>query len=511
VIKLGFLDRIFNRGIEINKSVGSGAVDMRPIEVAGRGGLVEIPDISIDNLYICESMFYKSDILRLVIKSLIMETTRNGLEIKPKFNKKCTKCGNIVDISDDKCGNCGNSIFRKPNEFERNKLNELMKSINLNKQSLLDVITDILYNINIYDNAYCIVRKQYMYNKNGQIIGAKPIEVISGDVYKIHLIISKDGRIGMNDYSNKYIAFCPEHRNEKYEVDDIRNAKCPICGKQVIRAVAYYNIDGRYYLGEGEIKHVKKFTHSIGYGYSPILTLLRKILILLEQERYIQKAYSLERPPKGLLFLKANRNSVLKAWEMAKKIAQQNPHSLAPIAIEDFSNTQSGKIAEYVDLSFSLEESRLEGYRQEIRRQIASFYGIGNIYQNDMEGAGGLNSEGLQITITNKAIAFERKLVDDLIEWILKQYGIQDYKIILRTNEEIDISAKIKRERDRLELCERLMNLGYDVKIYEDENSELQFKLEGKIQQDISEMNGGADEEEQLWQNIAQSFNKNGE
>ena len=131
MIKLGFLDRIFNRGIEINKSVGSGAVDMRPIEVAGRGGLVEIPDISIDNLYICESMFYKSDILRLVIKSLIMETTRNGLEIKPKFNKKCTKCGNIADISDDKCGNCGNSIFRKPNEFERNKLNELMKSINL--------------------------------------------------------------------------------------------------------------------------------------------------------------------------------------------------------------------------------------------------------------------------------------------------------------------------------------------------------------------------------------------
>ena len=79
------------------------------------------------------------------------------------------------------------------------------------------------------------------------------------------------------------------------------------------------------------------------------MTLLRKILILLEQERYIQKAYSLERPPKGLLFLKANRNSVLKAWEMAKKIAQQNPHSLAPITIEDFSNTQSGKIAEYVE------------------------------------------------------------------------------------------------------------------------------------------------------------------
>ena len=51
----------------------------------------------------------------------------------------------------------------------------------------------------------------------------------------------------------KFILYGFQHRNEKYEADDIKNARCPVCGKQMMRAVAYYDIDGRYYLGEGEI------------------------------------------------------------------------------------------------------------------------------------------------------------------------------------------------------------------------------------------------------------------
>lgn len=466
-----------------------GRVMMRPTDLGyvktGVVDIARIPFIPL-GLKFAENLFYSSDTLRTVIRSIVWETFRNGLYIEPKFQFKCKKCGATYDEPVGHCDVCGNRDFREPSRKERERVEKWVEKANINEQSLIEVLQDIDFDLNIFDNAYVVVRKKYFYDDDGKIIGAEPIEVIRGDVHNIRIVMSGDGRYGYTPDGDSLVMFCPEHRDRMHMISPKEYAekngviKCPICGRQMLLAYAEYNKHSRkMFLGPGEVLHVKKFTHGIGYGYPMPLTLAMKILILMKMDYYVLMSYHIQRPPKGILILRANRDAVAKAWQFLEEATRTNPWRIVPLVIEGTERVGARRVAEWIDMSLKIDETTLMSYRDELRRSIGAAYGVMPLFQGDMSVGAGLANQGLQITVTNRAVEQEQRIFNDkVIPWIMKQLGVSDWAVRLKPHEEKDLTAQLQRELMRIQKAQQLIQLGYKVSLKEGPDG-IDFEVEG--------------------------------
>lgn len=485
-----FVKGWFTRGADVTVTTTSYGLpnvgEVRPIDgyvQTGTKDLAKIPyyPLPLDTVY---DLYNNSDILRMVIDKLVKETFRNGLWIKPKYQAKCVTCHTEFDEKIDKCPVCGSTKFVYPAESEKYRIKKWMDEVNLNGQTLKEVLIDIDYDLNLFDNAFVLVRKQYYFDDDGNIIKAKPIELLRASPIMMNLIMDKEGRLGRDDYGN-VVAFCPEHRDHVISVDPEKfangEAKCEICGKKLVPA--YYVAergDRRVYYTKGEVLHVKKFTHGVGYGYPMPFTLWSKLMILIKMDMFILWAYHLQRSPYGILFIKGREEDIARAWQAAKEEARVNPYSIVPIAVPDAVGDK--KFVEYIDLSYKADDIDFIQYRNEIRKTIGAAYGVSPIFQADSSVGGGLANEGLQLTVTNRAVESEQAIFNEkILPWIMKQYGWDDWVVQLVHAEEKDLMARYERILTRIKIAKELAAMGYEPKLVErDDGIDFEYKYTGQ-------------------------------
>jgi len=430
----------------------------------GVSDIAKMPTIPFMGFRFCYDLYQYSDLLRTIVRSITHETFRNGLAISKKFAVKCTICGAEYSTVVDHCEVCGSKKLREPNIKEYQYLKDWVKDVNFNDQSLLDVLRDVDTDVNIIDNAFIAVVKQYFYDEDGAVVGAKPLEVLRASPERIHFVMDRDGRFGRSD-DGRVVLFCLEHR-DKYklvEEDKAEDARCDVCGKKLYPA--YYRVlkssGGKYlYYTNGEILHFKKFTSGIGYGLPPVFSVWQKVMILMKQDYFILTAYHLERPPKGLLILKGNRESIDKAWRRLQEESRINPHMIYPLIIEGGKDVRN--VVEWLDLTLRSTDIDFIQFREEMRRTIGALWGVMPIFTGDTSSGFGLANEGLQILVTNRAVEIEQEIYNKkVLPWLMDQLGIQDWTIELIPNEGRDIVAKLQREQLRIQNAAAMAQLGY--------------------------------------------------
>ena len=418
-------------------------------------------------------IYYMSDLLRTVIKALVDETTRNGILIEKKFAVKCNDCGAEYSTVVQQCSRCFSTNLRRPSLDEYMFLKKFIEDVNFNDQTLIEVVRQILVDLNVLDNAYMGVVKDYYFNGDGEVVAAEVKEVLRVNPETVEIIMDNSGRYA-NTEDGKVVMFCLEHR-DKYRVVDreqVLEARCSICNKKMYPAYfrvrkGVYGSDYIYYTN-GEILHIKKFTPGVGYGISPLLALWQKLLILIKQDLFIHTAYDLQRPPKGILVIRGNRDSVAKAWNRLMEEAKANPHMIYPLIVPPTFGiggaTQRGRVVEWVDLSWKPEDVTLTNYRDEVRRSVGAMYGVQPIFYAQ-SGSRGLANEGLQITVTNRAVKMEQMLINEkVLKWLVRQLGVEDWLLKLNPSETRDMLAQLEREDMRINLAEKMRKLGYGVK-----------------------------------------------
>lgn len=446
----------------------------------------KIPNIPLGFKF-CYDLYNYNDVVRTIVRTLVGETFRNGMSVKERFVLKCNQCKYEYDTEVDKCKHCGNDKnnkdglgFRRPDQDEKRDLEKLMKDVNMNDETIKDVLMAVATDVNVIDNAFLVVRKRYGYNSKNEVEAAEVIEVLRGATIALKLVQNTQGRYGRTD-DHQYVMFCLEHRTEKYELkeEDLKDPKkayCRHCGLKMYPAYYVYDQTGyvtpirsglqRVYFTNGEILHFKKFSHGVGYGFPPMLSIWIKALILMKMDWFILQAYNLQRPPKGMLVMKANRESVQKSWEKVKDEARQNPFMIYPLIVEP-DGKDSKTVAEWVDFSYKSEDVDMIEYRNELRRAIGALWGVSPLFQADTSTGVGLANEGLQLTVTNRAVEAEQQLFNEkVLEWLVKQLGVVDWKIVLNPNEEKDQTARLQRESMRIDNAMKLLtNFGIKPKI----------------------------------------------
>ena len=443
------------------------------------------------------------DALRIPIETLNREMFKNGFEVTERWKYQCNNCkkefqykplagdlpddqpfetnndpesaqprkkANDVKLDQIQCDTCGSTDLRRPIPENRKILEDMLANpVNGNMQTLEDVSRQLERDLEIADNAYLLCLKNYYIDeRTGKIDHERSVikEYLRVDPPQVAMIADSDGRIGYDDKRNK-VFVCPrfEHRDKR-----LTEPVCDRCGAQALKAVmevnSVYSIGipqpKRVVYGEGEvIWKAGKYKPSLIYGFSPIYSIWSKAMSLSHMDEYIRKYFDKMRPPRGLLVV-ASRNyeTFRKSWDVLSQKAAEDPYMIHPLMVE--SDKGNGNMAQWMDFTGSLKELEFIEIRRELRMIIGAVFGVLPFYFG--ETPSGWSQEGLQVTITNRAVKWGQDILEKaFFSKIAAAQGIDDWKIALKAGEETDKLRDLQTDGVEIQNMAMLQQMGFEV------------------------------------------------
>ena len=446
------------------------------------------------------------DALRIPIETINREMFKNGFEIVEKWKFKCENCGkefqyapfkserpdeqpfeqnednkkNSVPLSkanNMECDTCHSDKLRRPVPEHRLILEKLItKPVNSNEQTLEDLARQLERDLEIADNAYLLILKAYNINDNTGKINLDKSDIkeyLRIDPTQVAMICDSDGRLGYND-KHKPIYVCPhfEHRKKRLEVPTCTDFTDTVHSKPVDALKAIVEVNSIYSLGtpqpkntiyaEGEIIwKAGKYKPSLVYGFSPIYAVWSKAMTLSHMDEYVRKYFDKMRPPRGMLVI-ASRNyeTFRKSWDELEQRATEDPYMIHPLMVE---SEKGGKnMAQWIDFTGSLRELEFIEVRKELRQMIGAIYGVLPLYYGEM--VGGWSQEGLQVTITNRAIKWGQDvLTKAFFSKLGEMLNIDDWILKLKTGEENDKLRDLQTQGVEIQNMQILQAMGFEI------------------------------------------------
>lgn len=413
--------------------------------------------ITIPALY---AAAYESLVLRSILNHLATETFRKGWKWNPKFVRKCRDCDEEYQKEVDVCRKCGGET-RPADKGQLEYADALLGNDNRMNQSFLEVLREVEMDLNIVDDAYIILTKEYFVDPNsGEPQFYRIKEITRADPIFMRIVADKRGMKGGKQYTSLL--------DRSFRTSD-KDEKCPKTGLPVV-PIHYMNLAGvgagQVYT-EGEVIHLSKWSPSKLYGRSPVATLWRQVNTLIAMDNYVYAAYQKRRMPRGVMVIKSsNLETVERTARNIQEHLERDPQYIPTVGVE----TESGRGGlEYVRMMDTLEELQYIPIKDDIRQRISSFYGVSNVFMNDVSG-GGLNNEGMQIVVTNRALAASQNLYNGrLFPLLLDALQIDEWEMVLNPHEEEDEIMTMRRDEMAIRNMMQMKQAGYDASLRDDE------------------------------------------
>lgn len=415
-----------------------------------------------------------------IVLTLKQEVFRRGTVWVPRFAMKCEDCGTEYNEKKEIC-DCGSMNLREPNRQQINLFKRLdgktfMETANQNDQSLEQVGSEMLRHMIVADNGYLLCIKNYAYiNLEGiETLVATPLEFIALDPREVKPIQQENGLLGGKVWT------CILHR----EIVEDKPGTCKLCGHDLQEA--YYETTGlnnskTYYLKD-EVLHVAVYYPTIYGGYPPILRMIYDAYAYHYMELRTYNYHRKGRPPGFLAFPTNNLESLNAQWEALLTKAQEDPDNVQALSYDP---GQGKGIATFIQLMKDPGSEMLE-VKKDLRERMGSMFGVSLIFQADTSTSGGLNNEGLQITVTNRAVEFlqnpwngreQNNYRGGIYDWIVGQFGVTDFVLQLNPSEEQDEMAEKQQFAQDAQNAKLMLDMGFDVKF---ENNKFIFSGQAK-------------------------------
>ena len=390
----------------------------------------------------------QSVIARTCITQLKQEVFRRGYYWEKAYEALCNDCGKEHKRPVQECSRCGSTNLKIPDVKQLEYAEKFIEGyVNKAEQLFIDVLRELEDDLNIMDDAYIVLVKEYFIDGNGKIRMHRIKEVYRGDPVTMAIYTDELGERGTKGFT------CVNHRNmlstEPHEL-------CETCGSNLFPVHYVNRVHGedQYFL-KGEVLHFSKYSPSRLYGMSPVITLYNNIMTLIAMENYVNSSYTKSRMPKGLLAVQTrNMDSMRSFWRSVKEKMETDPHFIPVMGIE----SESGKGAvEWIKFMDSLKEM--------------DYVSVKDDFMADNTTSGGLNNEGMQILVTNRAVQKAQTVYNNYVfPFLVKQFGITDWNLKLPPSEEEDEIAVIRKRELEVNVAGSIKNLGFEVDMDEDGN-----------------------------------------
>ena len=403
-----------------------------------------------------------SVITRTCLTQLKQEVFRRGYVWEKAYEARCEECGKEHKRPVKECMRCGSEKLQVPNVKQLEYAEKFLEGyVNASEQLFIDVLRELEDDLNIMDDAYIVFVKEYYIDGNGKIRMHRIKEIYRGDPVSMHIYADEEGVRGTKGFT------CIHHRDFiSKEPHDL----CERCG-DALYPVHYVNRakgDDQYFI-KGEVLHFSKYSPSRLYGLSPIMTLYNHIMTLIAMENYVNASYTKSRMPRGMLAVQTrNMESMMAFWRGVKERMEQDPHYIPVMGIE----AEGGKGSiEWIKFMDSLKEMEYVSVKDDLRDRISAFYGVSKIFMADNTTSGGLNNEGMQILVTNRAVQMAQNVYNEYVfPFLTTQFGITDWKLKLPPSEEEDEIAVLRKREIEVNIAASTKNLGFEIEMDEDGN-----------------------------------------
>ncbi len=269
--------------------------------------------------------------------------------------------------------------------------------------------------------------------------------------------------------------------------------------------VAYYYDMGqdedKIPFARDEIIHFNKYSANARlYGQSPIIGLSKKIETALAIENFQNKIYKLERPPKGFLDIPGHdEESLNRLGEYIAEETRRNPN-FVPI-ISSRGEGSSGQ-AKFVPVMPNMDELMMLPYMDRINNDINASYGVMPLVVGQMQGVGGLNSEGEQITIFDRTIRETQQCLEmGFLKPLLKLMEIDTWKIRFNDINERDETKYLNNMNLKAQIITQMQNVGVEMDLDSDGNLQLPQAPE-VVRQDFRNSTQESQEAEELKEHL---------
>ena len=402
----------------------------------------------------------QSVIVRTCITQLKQEIFRRGYVWEKAFESRCRTCQKTHKMPVQECARCGSTDLEKPDPKQLEYAESFIEGyVNKSEQKFIDVFKELEDDLNIMDDAYIVLVKEYYLDGNGKIRMHRIKELFRGDPVTMTIYADEVGIRGTKGFT------CINHRNQ---LSHEPHESCEECGSPLypVHYVNRANGEQQYFL-QGEVLHFSKYSPSRMYGQSPILTLFNNIMTLIAMENYVNSSYTKSRMPRGLLAVQTrNMDSMAAFWRGVKERMEQDPHYIPVMGIE----AENGKgSVEWIKFMDSLKEMEYVAVKDDLRDRISAFYGVSKVFMADNTTSGGLNNEGMQILVTNRAVQMAQNVYNNYVfPFLTKEFGITDWVLKLPPSEEEDEIAVLRKRELEVGIAGTIKNLGFEVDMDED-------------------------------------------
>jgi len=177
-----------------------------PLWTTGIQEPVLVQGITIPALY---AVANENLILRTVLTTLQQEIFRRGYYWEKKVHKKCASCDAEFKHDVDECKECSSTDLIEPDPDQLVYARWLLEQRNSMEQTFMDVLREIEYDLNITDDAFLILIKEYyMDPETNKVAFYRVKEIVRGDPIFMRIIADKRGVRGGR------FRVCPIHRTE---------------------------------------------------------------------------------------------------------------------------------------------------------------------------------------------------------------------------------------------------------------------------------------------------------
>ena len=446
------MDRLFSAiGVDLERHTTP--MPSMPLFQSGIQEPALLQGITIPALYAAS---YECLVLRSILNHLSVETFRKGYGWKPKFVVKCRECDEKYHQEVDSCQSCGGEV-RKADKSQIEYAETLLDSKNGMMQNFIEILREVEQDLNIVDDAYIILTKEYFVDPDTKkIMFFRVKEVSRADPIFMRILSDKRGVRGGSQYTSLV--------DRTFRTTDPKK-ECPITGMPVV-PIHYMNLagvgKGQVYT-EGEVIHISKWSPTKLYGRSPVATMWRQVNTLIAMDNYVYSAYQKKRMPRGVMVIKSsNMETVERTARSIQEHLERDPNYIPTIGVE----TESGRGGlEYVRMMDTLEELQYIPIKDDIRQRIAAFFGVSNVFMNDVSG-GGLNNEGMQIVVSNRSVSYAQSIYNRILfPQIVEAFDISEWELILNPHEEEDEIMHLRRDEMAIRNMMQMKQAGFEANL----------------------------------------------
>jgi len=442
-----------------------------------------------------------SDMIVGMHRALRTEAFRNGIEVAQAKSTDSDTQTSEEKVEVDK-KKLNSDIFFIEKYFEK---------VNRNGQSIIDVLKSLEDDMNTYDNQYMFFKIAYLLNdKTGEIEKQKLREILRWSPMSIEKVQNDKDEPARDDNGNILLSYI-SNRTEKIVVNprDMINVIFkegdedkdeedkyfhPETGERLYEIFYKSTDDKALYYFEWELVYNNRYHPSVREGFSPLMSAWLKINTISQQDCYVNELYTGKRPPKSMIvFNTANSESIGKAWKAMVDRVRQNVHLPAIMNVPPSArgNGQGGKFVEYIDFMKNFDELQYSELRNEYRNAVGFMYGISPFLSNDTSSGGGLNDEGMQYTVTNRAVEDNQSGYNQkFLIRILQVMGMSGITAFLRPTEEQDKAALLDRKTKSLGIGRQAAELGLDAE-WDEELEDVKIKSGKIVKPEIPDQFGG--------------------